>query len=50
MNPCHFTGSATATTIKSPSSSNLGLRSFMLVYDHRLMSLIKGTSPNLAAH
>jgi len=26
---CHFTGFATATTIKSQSSSNLELRSFM---------------------
>jgi hypothetical protein len=30
LHMCLFTGSVTATTIKSQSSSNLGLRSFML--------------------
>jgi hypothetical protein len=38
---CPSTGSVTATTIKSQSSSNLGLRQFMPVYELRLPTLMK---------
>src|SRR5262249_51773183 len=37
--PCHSTGSVIATTIKSPSSSNLELPSFTLVCGHHPLSL-----------
>src|SRR5262249_30371972 len=44
--PCHFTGLSTATTIKSQSSSNRALRSFMPVYELASLSWIKASSPN----
>src|SRR5262249_5147708 len=45
MAPCLFTGSSIAPATASQSSSNLGLHSFMLGCELRLVDLMMATSP-----